>query len=107
MGYYLSGIFGYLRWNFEVNTFPQNLLKNYFCPHVVIYDIVVIAVALSFALSWPLMLFELRHSIDQLIFGHREVTYLRSFLLNICIIPPVVVVAVFVPGIVNVFGVVG
>ena len=110
--YALAGLFGYLRWYAAPGEFPPDLLSVYHnstsSPGLNVFiEVIVVAVAASFALSFPIMVYELRHSLQTLLFGHRPFSWLRQLVLNVCIIVPVTVIAIYVPNIVDVFSVIG
>eukprot|EP00051_Salpingoeca_urceolata_P005834 m.77860 g.77860 ORF g.77860 m.77860 type:complete len:475 (+) comp14564_c0_seq1:789-2213(+) len=107
LAYFVSGMFGYFTF---IDCASNNLIDDFLVAGSSVSDVFdVVRAGFGFALifSYPVMLFELRHCVDILVFGHRPWTRLRQLLLNICIIGPCLLLAILIGNIGVVFEFVG
>ena len=105
--YLVSGLFGYF--TFVTLTY-DDILKNYDVTDTYIsvpMDILRVGFGLSICLSYPLMVWEARHNLDVLFFGHRPYTFKRHLGLNIGIVSVAAAVGIYISGIASVLSLVG
>ncbi|CAL1575116.1 unnamed protein product [Knipowitschia caucasica] len=104
--YLVSALFGYLTFYAQVDT---ELLHGYdrYLPRDVVVITVRLAILLSVVLTVPLIHFPARKAAILLLFGSRPFSWWIHSLTTVCILGVVLSLAVFVPDIRNVFGVVG
>ncbi|KAK7904372.1 hypothetical protein WMY93_016979 [Mugilogobius chulae] len=99
-------MFGYLTFYAHVDS---ELLQGYdvYLPRDVVVMTVRLAILLSVLLTVPLIHFPARKAAILLLFGSRPFSWWIHSLTTVCILAVVLVLAIFVPDIRNVFGVVG
>ncbi|XP_020775334.2 probable sodium-coupled neutral amino acid transporter 6 [Boleophthalmus pectinirostris] len=104
--YLVSALFGYLTFYTHVDS---ELLQGYdtYLPRDVVVMTVRIAILLSVLLTVPLIHFPARKAVILLLFGSRPFSWWIHSLTTVCILAVVLTLAIFVPDIRNVFGVVG
>ncbi|XP_055087129.1 probable sodium-coupled neutral amino acid transporter 6 [Periophthalmus magnuspinnatus] len=104
--YLVSALFGYLTFYAHVDS---ELLQGYdaYLPRDIVVMTVRIAILLSVLLTVPLIHFPARKAVILLLFGSRRFSWWIHSLTTVCILAVVLILAIFVPDIRNVFGVVG
>ncbi|XP_036431114.1 probable sodium-coupled neutral amino acid transporter 6 [Colossoma macropomum] len=104
--YLVSALFGYLTFYAQVDS---ELLLGYdaYLPRDVLVTTVRLVILLAVLLTVPLIHFPARKSLLMLFWGEREFSWLSHCLSTLFLLLIVVLLAVFVPDIRNVFGVVG
>ncbi|XP_048831412.1 probable sodium-coupled neutral amino acid transporter 6 [Brienomyrus brachyistius] len=104
--YLISALFGYLTFYEHVES---ELLLGYstFLPRDALIMSVRLGVLLAVLLTVPLIHFPTRKALRMLILGEQAFSWLSHVLLTILLLALVLLLAVFVPDIRNVFGVVG
>lgn len=104
--YLISALFGYLTFYTHVDS---ELLQGYdvYLPRDVLVMTVRLAILLSVLLTVPLIHFPARKAAILLLFGARPFSWFVHCLATVCILSVVLLMAIFVPDIRNVFGVVG
>ncbi|XP_059209378.1 probable sodium-coupled neutral amino acid transporter 6 [Centropristis striata] len=103
--YLVSALFGYLTFYGNVDS---ELLHGYLFLHRDIMVMTVrLAILLSVLLTVPLILFPARKAASMLLFEGRPFSWLIHIFLTLTILGAVLLLAIFVPDIRNVFGVVG
>ncbi|XP_059373301.1 probable sodium-coupled neutral amino acid transporter 6 isoform X1 [Carassius carassius] len=104
--YLISALFGYLTFYTHVDS---ELLKGYdtYLPRDVVVISVRLAILLAVLLTVPLIHFPARKAVLMLCRGDREFSWLSHVLSCFFILTFVLLLAIFVPDIRNVFGVVG
>lgn len=104
--YLVSALFGYLTFYARVDS---ELLQGYdvYLPRDILVMTVRLAILLSVLLTVPLIHFPARKAAVLLLFGARPFSWLIHCLTTVCILAVVLILAIFVPDIRNVFGVVG
>ncbi|XP_026134059.1 probable sodium-coupled neutral amino acid transporter 6 isoform X2 [Carassius auratus] len=104
--YLISALFGYLTFYTNVES---ELLKGYdtYLPRDVVVISVRLAILLAVLLTVPLIHFPARKAVLMLCRGDREFSWLSHVLSCFFILTFVLLLAIFVPDIRNVFGVVG
>ncbi|KAA8582182.1 hypothetical protein FQN60_008922 [Etheostoma spectabile] len=104
--YLISALFGYL--TFYGNVDSELLLGyNRYMPRDIIVMVVRLAILLSVLLTVPLIHFPARKAATLLLFGRRPFSWLIHIIATLTILGVVLLLAIFVPNIRNVFGVVG
>lgn len=104
--YLVSAIFGYLTFYGHVDS---ELLLGYdkYLPHDMMVMTVRLAILLSVLLTVPLINFPARKAALLLLFGRRPFSWPIHIVATLTIVGVVLLMAIFVPDIRNVFGVVG
>ncbi|XP_031703983.1 putative sodium-coupled neutral amino acid transporter 6 [Anarrhichthys ocellatus] len=104
--YLISALFGYLTFYAHVDS---ELLLDYdvYMPRDIMVMVVRLAILLSVLLTVPLIHFPARKAAILLLFGGRPFSWLIHIFATLIILGVVVTLAIFVPDIRNVFGVVG
>uniref|UniRef100_A0AAY4CF28 Amino acid transporter transmembrane domain-containing protein n=1 Tax=Denticeps clupeoides TaxID=299321 RepID=A0AAY4CF28_9TELE len=104
--YFISALFGYLTF---YSTVESELLLSYdvYRPRDVLVVIVRLAVLLAVLLTVPLIHFPARKAVLMLVKGEESISFLSHCLATFLLITTVVLLAVYVPDIRNIFGVVG
>lgn len=104
--YLISALFGYLTFYAHVDS---ELLQGYdvYLPRDVLVMTVRLAILLAVLLTVPLIHFPARKAAVLLLFGARPFSWFVHCLVTVCILAVVLILAIFVPDIRNVFGVVG
>uniref|UniRef100_A0A3Q3WTZ2 Amino acid transporter transmembrane domain-containing protein n=1 Tax=Mola mola TaxID=94237 RepID=A0A3Q3WTZ2_MOLML len=104
--YLISAVFGYLTFYAHVDS---ELLHGYgvYLPRDIMVITVRLAILLSVLLTVPLIHFPARKAAILLLFGRRPFSWLIHVLATLTILGVVLLMAIFVPDIRNVFGVVG
>lgn len=104
--YLISALFGYLTFYAHVDS---ELLQGYdiYLPRDVLVMTVRLAILLSVLLTVPLIHFPARKAVILLLFGARPFSWVVHCVATVSILSVVLLLAVFVPDIRNVFGVVG
>ncbi|XP_028251956.1 putative sodium-coupled neutral amino acid transporter 6 isoform X2 [Parambassis ranga] len=104
--YLISALFGYLTFYTHVNS---ELLLGYdaVMPRDIMVMIVRLAILLSVLLTVPLIHFPARKAVILMLFGGRAFSWLIHISTTVCILMLVLLLAIFVPDIRNVFGIVG
>uniref|UniRef100_A0A8C4GXL2 Solute carrier family 38 member 6 n=1 Tax=Dicentrarchus labrax TaxID=13489 RepID=A0A8C4GXL2_DICLA len=104
--YLISAVFGYLTFYAHVNS---ELLLGYdtYMPRDIMVMTVRLAILLSVLLTVPLIHFPARKAVILLLFGGRPFSWLIHIIATLGILGVVLLMAIFVPDIRNVFGVVG
>ncbi|KAK2891797.1 probable sodium-coupled neutral amino acid transporter 6 isoform X3 [Channa argus] len=104
--YLISALFGYLTFYVHVSS---QLLVDYdtYLPHDIVVMTVRLAILLSVLLTVPLIHFPARKAVILLLFGGRPFSCLIHTIATLTILGVVLILAIFVPDIRNVFGVVG
>ncbi|XP_071383868.1 probable sodium-coupled neutral amino acid transporter 6 [Centroberyx affinis] len=104
--YLLSALFGYLTFYAHVNS---ELLLGYdaYMPRDIMVMTVRLAILLAVLLTVPLIHFPARKAMTMLLCGGRPFSWLIHITATVMILGVVLLMAIFVPDIRNVFGVVG
>lgn len=104
--YLVSAIFGYLTFFDEVDS---ELLQGYgqYLPHDVVIMTVRISILLAVLLTVPLIHFPARKAFIMLCFPGRPFSWLIHIVVTIGLVTTIVLLAIYVPDIRNVFGIVG
>ncbi|XP_056152319.1 probable sodium-coupled neutral amino acid transporter 6 [Lampris incognitus] len=104
--YMLSALFGYLTFYAHVNS---ELLMNYdaYMPRDIMVITVRLAILLAVLLTVPLIHFPARKAVNMLLFGGRPFSWVIHVLETLTLVGVVLLLAILVPDIRNVFGVVG
>ncbi|XP_075874180.1 putative sodium-coupled neutral amino acid transporter 6 isoform X2 [Nelusetta ayraudi] len=104
--YLVSSVFGYLTFYAHVES---ELLLGYdkYLPHDIVVMTVRLAILLSVLLTVPLIHFPARKATLLLLFGRRPFSWPIHIVATLTIVGVVLLMAIFVPDIRNVFGVVG
>lgn len=104
--YLISAVFGYLTFYSHVDS---ELLLSYgtYLPRDIMVMTVRLAILLSVLLTVPLIQFPARKAVVLLIYGERPFSWPIHIILTLIILGVVLLLAIFVPDIRNVFGIVG
>lgn len=104
--YLISALFGYLTFYAHVDS---ELLHGYdvYLPRDIVVMTVRLAILFAVLLTVPLIHFPARKAAILLLFGGRPFSWLIHTIATLCILGVVLLLAIFVPDIRNVFGVVG
>ncbi|XP_043997757.1 probable sodium-coupled neutral amino acid transporter 6 isoform X1 [Gambusia affinis] len=104
--YFISALFGYLTFYSHVDS---ELLRGYdvYLPRDVMVMTVRLAILLSVLLTVPLIHFPARKAVIVMLYGGNHFSWLTHIVSALIILGVVLVLAIFVPDIRNVFGVVG
>ncbi|XP_036006826.1 probable sodium-coupled neutral amino acid transporter 6 isoform X2 [Fundulus heteroclitus] len=104
--YFISALFGYLTFYDNVES---ELLLGYgvYLPRDIMVMTVRLAILLSVLLTVPLIHFPARKAVMVLLYGGRHFSWLTHIVSALIILSVVLMLAIFVPDIRNVFGVVG
>ncbi|XP_041828519.1 probable sodium-coupled neutral amino acid transporter 6 [Melanotaenia boesemani] len=104
--YFISALFGYLTFYSHVDS---ELLLGYdaYLPQDIMVMTVRLAILISVLLTVPLIHFPARKSVILLLYGGRDFSWLIHIVSTLTILSVVLMLAIFVPDLSNVFGVVG
>lgn len=106
--YIIAGTFGYLAFQQRLHG---DLIQSYDDGHIYvsteIVDVFQFGIGLALTFAFPVVSFELRHSLDSIVFGHRKFTWARHTALNVVMVGTALIVAIEVPQVTKVFGVTG
>ncbi|XP_064921891.1 solute carrier family 38 member 6 isoform X2 [Columba livia] len=104
--YFMSALFGYLTFYDKVDS---ELLQGYsrYLPHDTVMVTVKVAVLFAVLLTVPLIHFPARKAVLMVFFCHLPVSWICHILVTLTLNTIVVLFAMYVPDIKNVFGVVG
>ncbi|XP_072221676.1 probable sodium-coupled neutral amino acid transporter 6 [Leuresthes tenuis] len=104
--YFISALFGYLTF---YNHVDSELLLGYdaYLPRDIMVMTVRLAILLAVLLTVPLIHFPARKAVILLLYGGRRFSWLIHIISTLTILSVVLILAIFVPDISNVFGVVG
>ncbi|XP_053458538.1 probable sodium-coupled neutral amino acid transporter 6 isoform X4 [Nycticebus coucang] len=104
--YFISALFGYLTFYDKVES---ELLQGYskYSPHDVVVVTVQLCILLSVLLTVPLIHFPARKALMMLLFSNSSFSWIRHSLITLVLNVVIVLLAIYVPDIRNVFGVVG
>ena len=104
--YFVSALFGYLTFYDKVES---ELLQGYskYLPHDVIVMAVKLCILFAVLLTAPLIHFPARKALMMILFSNYPFSWIRHSLTTAALNAIIVVLAIYVPDIRNVFGVVG
>lgn len=104
--YFVSALFGYLTFYDKVES---ELLQGYskYLPHDVIVMAVKLCILFAVLLTVPLIHFPARKALMMILFSNYPFSWIRHSLTTAALNTIIVVLAIYVPDIRNVFGVVG
>ncbi|NWX82767.1 S38A6 protein, partial [Nothoprocta ornata] len=104
--YFISALFGYLTFYDKVDS---ELLQGYsrYLPHDTVIMTVKLAVLFAVILTVPLIHFPVRKAVLMVFFSNLPVSWMCHILITLTLTTIVVLFAMYVPDIKNVFGVVG
>ncbi|NXU50846.1 S38A6 protein, partial [Turnix velox] len=104
--YFMSALFGYLTFYDKVDS---ELLQGYsrYLPHDTVIMTVKVAILFAVLLTVPLIHFPARKAVLMVFFSHLPVSWICHILVTLALNTIVVLFAMYVPDIKNVFGVVG
>ncbi|KAL1790551.1 putative sodium-coupled neutral amino acid transporter 6, partial [Sigmodon hispidus] len=104
--YYVSALFGYLTFYDKVES---ELLRGYskYLPHDVVVMAVKLCILFAVLLTVPLIHFPARKALMMMLFSNFPFSWIRHSLTTLALNIIIVLLAVYVPDIRNVFGVVG
>ncbi|XP_068110525.1 solute carrier family 38 member 6 [Hyperolius riggenbachi] len=104
--YFISALFGYLSFYDQVDS---ELLQGYskFLPNDVLIMTVRLSILLAVMLTVPLIHFPARKAVMMMLFSNYPFSYLRHIMVTLVLNVIIVLLAIYVPDIRNVFGVVG
>ncbi|XP_009331027.1 PREDICTED: probable sodium-coupled neutral amino acid transporter 6 [Pygoscelis adeliae] len=104
--YFMSALFGYLTFYDKVDS---ELLQGYsrYLPHDIVIMTVKVAILFAVLLTVPLIHFPARKAVLMVFFSHLPVSWICHILVTLTLNTIVVLFAMYVPDIKNVFGVVG
>ncbi|KJE97855.1 hypothetical protein CAOG_07937 [Capsaspora owczarzaki ATCC 30864] len=100
--YVFSGLFGYLQYP---QTAEGNILLNY--PDSTATTILLLSTSISIILSYPVIVFPCRYSVDRLLFPNSQQSYRRFAIETVCIVSVGYLVAIAVPELATVIGLFG
>uniref|UniRef100_A0A8C8DLF3 Solute carrier family 38 member 6 n=1 Tax=Oryzias sinensis TaxID=183150 RepID=A0A8C8DLF3_9TELE len=104
--YFISSLFGYLTFYNHVGT-ELLLAYNSYLPRDILVLTVRLAILISVLLTVPLIHFPARKAVISLLYGDQEFSWLIHVILTVILLSVVLLLAIFVPDISSVFGVVG
>uniref|UniRef100_A0A3P9KKW4 Solute carrier family 38 member 6 n=1 Tax=Oryzias latipes TaxID=8090 RepID=A0A3P9KKW4_ORYLA len=104
--YFISSLFGYLTFYNYVGT-ELLLAYNSYLPRDILVLTVRLAILISVLLTVPLIHFPARKAVISLLYGDQEFSWLIHVILTVILLSVVLLLAIFVPDISSVFGVVG
>uniref|UniRef100_A0A803Y3A7 Solute carrier family 38 member 6 n=1 Tax=Meleagris gallopavo TaxID=9103 RepID=A0A803Y3A7_MELGA len=104
--YFMSALFGYLTFYDKVDS---ELLRGYssYLPHDTVIMTVKLAILFSVLLTVPLIHFPARKAVLMVFFSYLPVSWICHILVTLVLNAVIVLFAMYVPDIKNVFGVVG
>ncbi|XP_039096710.1 probable sodium-coupled neutral amino acid transporter 6 isoform X4 [Hyaena hyaena] len=104
--YFISALFGYLTFYDKV---ASELLQGYskYLPHDVVVMAVKLCILLAVLLTVPLIHFPARKALMMIFFSNFPFSWIRHSLITLALNVIIVLLAIYVPDIRNVFGVVG
>ncbi|XP_041928699.1 probable sodium-coupled neutral amino acid transporter 6 [Alosa sapidissima] len=104
--YFISALFGYLTFFDKVDS---ELLLGYdtYLPRDILVMLVRLAILLAVLLTVPLIHFPARKAVQMLVMGNRPFSWFSHSLTTLLLLTIVLLLAIFVPDIRNVFGVIG
>ncbi|NXM78705.1 S38A6 protein, partial [Serilophus lunatus] len=104
--YFMSALFGYLTFYDKVGSELLQVYSRYL-PHDVVIMTVKVAILFAVLLTVPLIHFPARKAVLMVFFSHLAVSWMCHILVTLALNTIVVLFAMYVPDIKNVFGVVG
>mmetsp|Transcript_58815 Transcript_58815/g.127877 ORF Transcript_58815/g.127877 Transcript_58815/m.127877 type:complete len:192 (+) Transcript_58815:1-576(+) len=107
MTYFFVGCFGYLTF---LDCTKSDVLKDFEfsgTPISTTMDVLRLGIGAALIFSYPLIIWELRHCIDEVIFGHRPYAFKRYLCLNVGILSFCTLIAIVVKNISYVFDIAG
>ncbi|RVE57227.1 hypothetical protein OJAV_G00214340 [Oryzias javanicus] len=104
--YFISSLFGYLTFYSHVGT-ELLFAYNAYLPRDILVMTVRLAILISVLLTVPLIHFPARKAVISLLYGEQEISWLIHVILTVILLSVVLMMAIFVPDISSVFGVVG
>ncbi|XP_077174999.1 solute carrier family 38 member 6-like isoform X2 [Paroedura picta] len=104
--YLLSALFGYLTFYDRVNS---ELLQGYseYLPHDTLITTVKIGILVAVVLTVPLIHFPVRKAVTMVFFSHLPFSVVRHISITLALNAAVVLIAMYVPDIKHLFGVIG
>lgn len=104
--YFISALFGYLTFYDNV---ASELLQGYskYLPHDVVVMTVKLCILFAVLLTVPLIHFPARKALMMIFFSNFPFSWIRHFLITLALNIIIVLLAIYVPDIRNVFGVIG
>ncbi|CAK6432018.1 unnamed protein product [Pipistrellus nathusii] len=104
--YFVSALFGYLTFYDKV---ASDILQDYnkYLPHDVVIRIMKLCVLFAVLLTVPLIHFPARKALMMMFFSNFPFSWVRHFLITLALNIIIVLLAIFVPDIKTIFGVVG
>lgn len=102
LAYVWVGLLGYLQFGSEAEG---NVMKNF--PTTPSSQVLWISTSISIALSYPVVMYPARISLDRLLFKSRPLTYARFVVENLCIVWFAYGLAVLLPSFATLIGVFG
>ncbi|KAG5206778.1 hypothetical protein R6Z07F_008648 [Ovis aries] len=104
--YFMSALFGYLTF---YNNVASELLQAYskYLPHDVVIMTVKLCILFSVLLTVPLIHFPARKALMMMFFSNFPFSWIRHSLITLALNIIIVLLAIYVPDIRNVFGIVG
>ncbi|XP_054055858.1 probable sodium-coupled neutral amino acid transporter 6 isoform X1 [Rissa tridactyla] len=107
--YFMSALFGYLTFYGKYDKVDSELLQGYsrYLPHDTVIMSVKVAILFAVLLTVPLIHFPARKAVLMVFFSHLPVSWICHILVTLALNTIVVLFAMYVPDIKNVFGVVG
>ncbi|XP_064420832.1 probable sodium-coupled neutral amino acid transporter 6 isoform X2 [Latimeria chalumnae] len=104
--YFISAVFGYLTFYDKVDS---ELLQDYskYLPHDVVIMTVRLSILLAVLLTVPLIHFPARKALMMLLFSNFSFSWIRHVFVTLTLNVAIVLLAIYVPDIKNVFGIVG
>nr|XP_045009933.1 probable sodium-coupled neutral amino acid transporter 6 isoform X1 [Jaculus jaculus] len=104
--YFTSALFGYLTFYDRVES---ELLEGYskYLPHDTVVMTVKLCILFAVLLTVPLIHFPARKALMMILFSNFPFSWIRHFLITVALNVIIVLLAIYVPDIRNVFGVIG
>ncbi|XP_075860102.1 solute carrier family 38 member 6 isoform X3 [Microcebus murinus] len=104
--YFISALFGYLTFYGKVES---ELLQGYnkYLPHDVVVMTVKLCILFAVLLTVPLIHFPARKALTMIFFSNFPFSWIRHSLITLALNVVIVLLAIYVPDIRNIFGVVG
>ncbi|XP_044520802.1 probable sodium-coupled neutral amino acid transporter 6 [Gracilinanus agilis] len=104
--YFLSALFGYLTFYEKVES---EILQSYskYLPHDVVIMTVKLCILFAVLLTVPLIHFPARKALTMMFFPNLPFSWIRHFLVTLALNTIIVLLALYVPDIKHVFGIVG
>uniref|UniRef100_A0A8C8R9G9 Solute carrier family 38 member 6 n=1 Tax=Pelusios castaneus TaxID=367368 RepID=A0A8C8R9G9_9SAUR len=104
--YFVSALFGYLTFYDKVDS---ELLQGYtrYLPHDMVVMTVKLGMLFAVILTVPLIHFPARKAVMMIFFSHLPPSWIRHILVTLALNAIIVLLALYVPNIRNIFGVIG